>query len=114
MNLLESLQKGRENVESSDWLLGFVSMAVMLTFANFVMLTLAFGDQLTTDQFEAVATFAEVGVYLLAGFPAIAYLTGFVKAFELRSGTDESEEIDPPTEDVRFEKTADGYEEVEA
>ncbi len=40
--------------------MGLGWLAVMLTFANFVLLSFAFSDQLTVPQFETVYTFAEV------------------------------------------------------
>jgi len=94
--------------------MGLGWLAVMLTFANFVLLSFAFSDQLTVPQFETVYTFAEVGVYLLFGFPVIGYLTGFIEAFELRSDDGDSEGEDTEADEVRFEKTENGYEEKDA
>lgn len=116
MNLREALSEGRDSVDSSDFLMGVGWLAVMLTFGNFILLTFAFGDQLTAEQLETVMAFPEIGVYLLAGFPVIAFLGGFVEAFELRSddGDGGSEAEDAEADEVRFERTEDGYEESDA
>ncbi len=119
MNFRESAAAAGENVGTSDYLMGLNWLVVMLTFANFVMMTFVFADQLTPHQTEAVFNFAKVGVMLLAGFPAIAYLAGFFEEFELRStdqkaAEDQSESDEAEADAVRFESESGEVEDVES
>lgn len=113
MNIRESLTAGRENVETTDWLVAISLFVLMLTFGNLLMMLYVFHDQLTAAQLRGVGAFVEVGVLIGFGLPAVTFLSGFAKAFELRSsdgendnGEDSPDAPDTEGDKVRFEATA--------